>query len=162
MTFFRSSAYLHPSPKITCLQSFPSKLLFQGIIEQNHLSKNVKSFRFRTIQRKYLFQYWISIKKQLMTCYSTLQFILLKQPINISLNWKNAPEVTLTEANRTRNKFFEIVAFAEYYLIILIYKIRNQEAAVPNTPSSEIRLWTNNNQKGKNVSNSQHSEFEQS
>ena len=97
-----------------------------------------------------------------MTCYSTLQFILLKQPINISLNWKNAPEVTLTEANRTRNKFFEIVAFAEYYLIILIYKIRNQEAAVPNTPSSEIRLWTNNNQKGKNVSNSQYSEFEQS
>ena len=47
---------------------------------------------------------------------------------------------------RTRNKFVEILATPERYLVI---NSRIKEAAVPNMPSRKISWWKNVNKKGK-------------
>ena len=51
---------------------------------------------------------------------------------------------------RTKNKFVEIVAAAECYLIA--NNIKNiKEAAIPNIPSCKISWWKNVSEKGKKL-----------
>ena len=67
-----------------------SNLLFQGI-EQAHLSNKVKKIVLGMFNKNIYFstefQYWISQRTNNLTCYSSLQFILLKMTISIPLKW---------------------------------------------------------------------------
>ena len=80
MTYFLHSSSRNPFfIQNTLLES---KLLSQGRIEQDHLSKNVKNLESN---KKINFS-TESVKNQnFMTCYSLLQFILFKISIDISL-----------------------------------------------------------------------------
>ena len=49
----------------TMNKNIASNLLFQGSIEQDYLSKNIKKLSFGGFLQKYKFQYWILLQSQL-------------------------------------------------------------------------------------------------
>ena len=64
---------------------FASNLLFQGNIEQNYLSNNIKNLSFCGVK-----------KQQFITWYSSLHFILLTMTISSPLKWEiSTAEFTL-------------------------------------------------------------------
>ena len=105
MTYFLYSSSYNPSVMQKIV--FELKLVSQGSIEQDHLSKNVKKFGSDKRSISVMNQ---SKNQQFMTCYSSLQFILFKMSINNPLKWTISAKIVFLQ----QAQFFQV--WSPYYM----------------------------------------------